>query len=171
MMKQMKGIKFLLMAVMLVAMYSCFDDPVQDTVNYTPTREAELLEVYLDTLVNRGYDIDTTSSGIFYVIEEQGEGLYIQSGDSIGIKYTGFRSDNGQIFDSSTYHYEDETWKFRYEPGNLIDGFEDALMLMNEGTKGLFIIPSNLAYGASGSGSIPPYTTLSFSIELKKIYQ
>ncbi|MGQ7871044.1 FKBP-type peptidyl-prolyl cis-trans isomerase [Sunxiuqinia sp. sy24] len=167
----MKGIKFLLMAVVLVAMYSCFDDPVQETVDYTPAREAELLKEYLDTLVNRGYDIDTSATGIFYVIEEQGEGLYVQSGDSIGIDYTGFMPENGQIFDASSYHYEDKIWKFRYNPGDLIDGFEDALMLMNEGTKGLFIIPSNLAYGAYGSGSIPPYTTLSFSLELKKIYQ
>ncbi len=171
-MKQMKKIKFLLIAIVLFAAYSCFDDPVeQEQIDYTPAREAALLTEYIDTLEERGYDVDTAGVGIYYVIEEAGEGAYVQMGDSIGLEYTGFIPDNGYVFDTSAKHYTNGLWKFRYTPGGLIPGFEAALSLMNEGTEGLFIIPSDLAYGIAGSGAIPPYTTIAFTLKLVAIYE
>jgi len=171
-MKNMKRIKFLLIAIVLFAAYSCFDDPVeQEPIDYTPAREADLLSEYLDMLDEEGYDVDTAAVGIYYVIDEPGDGTYVQTGDSIGIKYTGFMPDNGYVFDRSASHYTNGLWNFRYTPGGLIPGFEAALSLMNEGTEGLFIIPSDLAYGATGSGAIPPYTTIAFQIELVAIYE
>lgn len=172
-MKEMKQMKFLLIAIVLFSAYSCFDDPVeQEPIDYTPAREAALLAEYIDTLEERDYNVDTAAVGIYYVIAETGEGAYVQVGDSIGIEYTGFIPENGYVFDTSAKHYVNGLWKFRYIPGEgLIPGFEAALSLLNEGTEGLFIIPSGMAYGATGSGAIPPYTTIAFQIKLVAIYE
>ncbi|SFF59892.1 FKBP-type peptidyl-prolyl cis-trans isomerase [Sunxiuqinia elliptica] len=170
-MKSIKVLKFLAIALLLVSVYSCLDDPIEEEpINYTPQREAELLSVYLDTLIERGYDIDTTSMGVYYILEEEGEGEYIQYGDSIGIEYTGMRIDNGSVFDSSQF-MEGGVWRFTFKEGNLIDGFEEALMHLNKGAEGWFVIPSELAYGSAGYATIPPYTTLGFSIKLVDIYE
>ena len=42
---------------------------------------------------------------------------------------------------------------------------------MSEGEKALVILPSDLAFGETGSstGIIPPFTSLLFEVELKKI--
>lgn len=172
-MKHMKGLKFLLLAVIAFGAYSCFNNDVvdEDPIDYTPTREATLLTEYLDTLVKRGFDVDTADVGIYYVITKEGEGDYTQLGDSIGLEYTGFRPDNNSVFDASSYWYEDGLWNFRFNQGELIPGFTEALKLMNKGTEGLFIIPSELAYGSTGNNSIPPYTTLAFELKLIDIYE
>lgn len=172
-MKQMKRIKFLLIAIVLIAAYSCFDDPVeQEQIDYTPAREAALLAEYIDTLVNRGYDVDTAAAGIYYIVTKTTDGAYIQAGDSIGLEYTGFIPESGVVFDRSENHYVNGLWKFRYTPGDgLIPGFEVALSLLTEGAEGIFIIPSDMAYGITGSGLIPPYTTIAFELKLKDIYE
>ncbi len=64
-----------------------------------------------------------------------------------------------------------------YEPlqvivgaGRVIPGWDEGLLLINEGSKARFIIPSALAYGAQGNGDdIKPYNTLVFDIELVKV--
>jgi FKBP-type peptidyl-prolyl cis-trans isomerase FkpA len=171
-MKKMKLLKFLLLAVIVVSAYSCFDDdPIVDPINYTAAREDALLDEYLDTLMNRGYDLDTTDLGVYYSITKEGEGDFVQTGDSIGVNYQGFRPDNGRIFDASAYNYADSIWKFTFTPDKLISGFDDALMHLNKGAEGVFVIPSDYAYGATGYGSIPPYTTLTFIIKLEDIYE
>ncbi|MEM8908287.1 MAG: FKBP-type peptidyl-prolyl cis-trans isomerase [Bacteroidota bacterium] len=49
-------------------------------------------------------------------------------------------------------------------------GWQEALQLLRPGGKGLFLIPSRLAYGKRGFGdSIPPDAVLMFTIELVAI--
>lgn len=48
----------------------------------------------------------------------------------------------------------------------VIPGFSKALLQMQKGGKYKIVIPSDLAYGAKGSGPIPPNTDLTFEIEL-----
>ena len=50
---------------------------------------------------------------------------------------------------------------------------EDAIGMMHEGEKALFIMPSELAFGENGSstGIIPPFTSLIFEVELVAIHK
>ena len=48
----------------------------------------------------------------------------------------------------------------------MIAGWTEALRLMGVGSKWRLYVPSELAYGAQGVGSIPPHSVLVFDVEL-----
>jgi len=149
---------------------SCLGLPDEE-IDYTPEREAAIIIEYMNSLTVRGYDIDTSDVGIYYVILEEGEGEFAQPGDSIGLSYIGFFPESNSIFDASEYWYEDGIWKFTYLSTDLIPGLNNAINLLNKGAAGLFLIPSDLAYGSSGSDVIPPYSPIVFELKLVEIYE
>ncbi|MFN5711116.1 MAG: FKBP-type peptidyl-prolyl cis-trans isomerase, partial [Bacteroidota bacterium] len=57
-------------------------------------------------------------------------------------------------------------FEFTVGNGEVIPGWDEALLLMNSGGKATFIIPSNLAYGEMNQGPIKPFSTLIFEVEL-----
>jgi FKBP-type peptidyl-prolyl cis-trans isomerase len=50
--------------------------------------------------------------------------------------------------------------------GNLISGFEEAVMKLRIGEKASIILPYKLAYGTAGNTAIPGYSPLYFEIEI-----
>jgi len=122
----------------------------------------------------------TTPSGLKYKITKVGVKPKPLNGDTVYVNYVGHTLE-GKVFDTSI---EAEATKAGlqqpgrvYEPINfalgakgVIAGWEEALLLLNEGGKAQLFIPSKLAYGASASGpDIKPYSTLIFDIELVKV--
>lgn len=143
---------------------SCLD--VDDnSIARTPELEISELEEALLSLVEGGYDIDTTDLGIFYIMHEEGEGPLAQEGDTLSIEYSGYLL-SGAVFDASRYHYQDAIWTFVFDPTQLVPGFSAGISLMNKGAELDMIIPSDYAYGALGSGPIEPYTTILFSVKM-----
>ena len=95
------------------------------------------------------------------------EGPFPEQEDTISVEYTGYFTDGG-IFDTSQDYYSDGIWIFQYlnEEINLIPGMISGLSVMNKGAEHDMIITSDLAYGATGSQIIPPFTTLIFSVKV-----
>ena len=125
-----------------------------------------------------------TPSGLVYKITSKGTGEKPVNGSTLYFHYAGYFED-GSLFDSSkeeiatAYGQHDANRAaqggynaFPFPVGRqdgMIPGFLEALSLMNYGDKGVFYIPSNLAYGESGAGGvIPPNATLIFEIEIYK---
>ena len=104
----------------------------------------------------------TTGSGLQYKVLVKGDGDIPTTSDEVTVRYEG-RLINGTVFDSS-YKRKDGTAKFR--PDKVIKGWTEALTMMPVGSKWELYIPYNLAYGDRKSGSIPPYSTLIFTVEL-----
>ncbi|MEE9371625.1 MAG: FKBP-type peptidyl-prolyl cis-trans isomerase [Saprospiraceae bacterium] len=105
----------------------------------------------------KGLNTQTTSSGLQYIIEAQGTAPNPTLSSSITINYNGYLL-NGESFDSGS--------NVTFALLTLIQGWQEGLQLIGSGGKIKLLIPSNLAYGSRGSGSIPPNTDLGFDIDL-----
>ncbi|MXV17914.1 FKBP-type peptidyl-prolyl cis-trans isomerase [Hufsiella ginkgonis] len=132
-------------------------------------------------LANKRFaNLKTTPSGLMYGITTPSLKPKPVAGDTVYVNYVG-RTLAGKVFDTSIEAEAKKAGLIQpgrpYEPISfplgsqaVIPGWEEGLMLMNSGSKGYFIIPSNLAYGEQGSGEdIKPYSTLFFEIELVKV--
>jgi FKBP-type peptidyl-prolyl cis-trans isomerase len=54
--------------------------------------------------------------------------------------------------------------------GQVIPGWDEGIMLLNEGSKATLVVPSELGYGPAGAGGvIPPNATLIFKVQLVKV--
>jgi FKBP-type peptidyl-prolyl cis-trans isomerase FkpA len=145
---------------------SCMKTDIEN--EYTPEKEREKLQAYLSQLVSSGYNIDTTASGIYYVNLTPGEGDYPVEGDTLFVQYAGYLV-TGELFDASGINSVDSTMNYVHKEMNMIAGWEEMIGRMNKGKKMQFILPSNLAYGATGAGFIPPYSTLIFVAKMVDI--
>ena len=95
-----------------------------------------------------------------------GTGAVVANGDNVTINYIGAFLD-GTVFDSS--YSKGVPLVFVVGTGQLIKGVDQGVVGMKVGGRRLLVIPSDLAYGASGYGSIPPNTALQFQIDLVSI--
>jgi FKBP-type peptidyl-prolyl cis-trans isomerase FkpA len=161
------GIRFLQGLFLLGIFASCLDSKdVQE-----PTREQEQLDLkkYIDNLITKGHDIDTTDLGVYYVTMDKGTGAFPKNGDTLTVGYAGYFPD-GYLFDASVWHnQEDSTYTFVLGNPPLIKGWDDGMKVINKNARVQLIIPSDLAYGSSGGGIIPQFQTLVFVIIMKDI--
>ncbi len=106
--------------------------------------------------------VQTTGSGLQYVILNQVEGAKPSSTDNVRVHYEGTLLD-GTKFDSSY----DRGEPIDFPLNQVIPGWTEGIQLMSVGSKYKFYIPYELAYGEQGAGGvIPPYATLIFTVEL-----
>lgn len=106
----------------------------------------------------------TTASGLQYLVLEEGADRTAAmplATDEVMVHYHGTMID-GTVFDSSV----DRGEPISFPLDGVIPGWTEGLQLMRVGDKFRFFIPSELAYGASGAGPIPPFSTLIFDVEL-----
>jgi FKBP-type peptidyl-prolyl cis-trans isomerase len=129
------------------------------TSNNAPTNQsgcAALISQY-----NEG-DMTTTASGLQYKVLAQGSGPMPVASSTVTAHYRGCLL-NGTQFDSSF----DRGQPSSFPLSNVIPGWTEGLQLMPQGSRYLFYIPSELAYGAQGRApSIAPNTPLLFEVEL-----
>lgn len=98
-----------------------------------------------------------------------GTGATAAPGNTLTVNYTGWlydpsKQDNkGVIFDSSI---GGTPFTFTLGGGQVIKGWDQGVAGMQVGGVRRLVVPSSLAYGGTRRGSIPPYATLVFDIEL-----
>jgi FKBP-type peptidyl-prolyl cis-trans isomerase len=106
----------------------------------------------------------TTESGLQYKVLTKGEGKTPSAEDMVEVNYRGTFI-NGEEFDSSYKRGQSVS----FPVGGVIAGWTEALQLMPVGSKYELYIPSDLAYGPGGTGSIGPNKALVFEVELISI--
>ena len=102
----------------------------------------------------------TTGSGLQYEILQAGEGKQPSATDEVTVNYKGSLL-SGEVFDQGS--------GVSFVVNQLIPGWVEALPLMKEGAKWKIYIPSDLAYGPGGTGSIGPNAMIIFEMELVKV--
>ena len=110
---------------------------------------------------------EKTESGLYYQITHHGNGKQAIAGKQVAVHYTGMLLDK-TVFDSS--RRRNEPLRFTVGVGQVIEGWDEGILLLHEGDKARLVIPSNLAYGARGAGGvIPPNAPLIFDVELVSV--
>ena len=108
--------------------------------------------------------VQTTESGLQYKVLTMGEGAKPAATDTVKVHYRGTLLD-GTEFDSSYARNE----PISFALNRVIPGWTEGVQLMSIGSKYMFFIAPELAYGAGGGGPIPPNSTLTFEVELLDI--
>ncbi len=149
---------------------------IQTEKQYNKEREAFLtwirdFEEYEDValsqfLEDESVGVRPSNSGMYKVNVREGNGTKISYGDTITIHYEGWFL-NGTFFDSTRKRNQPFSFVYGTE-WQVVKGLEEALGKMEEGEKSVFIMPSKLAFGYTGSstGIIPPFTSVIFEVEV-----
>lgn len=162
-------------------------EKVQSLTEAIAERNAEMEKMRSDEAANaakyitgHGLTLSATLSGLKYVITQPAIGRKVVAGDTLLVNYAG-RTTEDKVFDTSIEAIAKaaglnqpgrayEPIKFVVGQGQVIKGWDEGLMLMGEGAKGTFIIPSSLGYGEQGAGAdIKPFSTLVFDVEVVKV--
>ncbi|MFZ2970518.1 MAG: FKBP-type peptidyl-prolyl cis-trans isomerase [Minisyncoccia bacterium] len=165
-------------AVILIAITFLYG-PKNQNVDYNLNKKTELKEdgdiVYKQSENEGDIKLDNLNQNnenkiMELKIEVLKEGTGDQktkAGDNIAVHYTGTLED-GTKFDSSMDR--GEPFEFVLGAGMVIRGWDQGLLSMKVGEKRRLTIPSDLGYGARGTGNIiPPNATLIFDTELISI--
>lgn len=141
------------------------------------TEEAARLTKYVTGLQPAA---KVTASGLYYQILKQSAKRKPLAGDTLLVNYVG-RTLDGKVFDTSLQAEAQkagisqpgrpyEPLQFVVKNGQVIQGWDEGFLLLNEGSQARLIIPSKLAYGERGAGAdIAPYSPLIFDVELLSI--
>ena len=128
-----------------------------------PSTQAEIdRNLILQHAIDHKMDLTKHESGIFYQLTKEGTGEKPNDSSMVKAHYEGTLLD-GTKFDSSY----DRGQPLQFGLGQVIKGWQVAIPLLSKGGKGIFIIPSQLAYGNRSAGDIiKPNSVLIFDIEL-----
>ena len=151
--------------------------------DYVKKRENQLaIDIGLiDNYLNgKGIAAEKTESGIRYIITKQGKGENAKPGQTAAVNYSGHLL-NGTFFDSNieaaaklnnayTEGRPYEPYDVVVDASEVIQGWHEAIKLMNKGAKMTVYIPSPLAYGSRRrSEEIVENSILVFEMEIADI--
>ncbi len=152
---------FMLSAICTLGLTSCTKDnaTTQNKGLSMNTKQGATLDLSTFT---------TTDSGIKFSILKPGNGIKPSKYQKVTVHYTGWLLQGantvGSKFDSSVDR--GQYFQFTLGTGQVITGWDLSVAAMTIGEKRIVVLPSSLAYGSHGVGSIPGNATLIFEIEL-----
>jgi FKBP-type peptidyl-prolyl cis-trans isomerase FkpA len=146
--------RLMLLCSMLVLLgTACKKD---DSTNYAAEQAAvddAAIQAYVKA---NGITATKDPSGVYYQIVTPGTGAYPTSSSTVNVNYTGKFLD-GTTFDSGNYNNS---------LSGVIQGWQIGVPKINTGGRIFLLIPSALAYGPSGRGTIPANKVLTFTVDL-----
>ena len=135
-------------------------------------RELAEIEKYLKL---KKINAEKVNNNLYVVIDQEGTGRQADSGQLVGIKYSGYSFD-GQYFDSNTdttrqtQRHPLDTFFFVSKTEGAINGMLEGITKFKKGSKGRMFIPSIMAYGPQGNPpAIKPNQNLIFDVEVVEV--
>lgn len=170
--------------ILAFSVISCFQNNNREKYeanNTPPANNAELKEAlihqnrqlireeieHIDAYADRhGLQLDTTSTGLRYLLIERTNGKKAKLLSDVTISY------KAELLDGKFCYSSDSSGKASFILGqsNQPSGLQEGLLLLHEGEKAIMIIPSYLAYGVTGDGvCIPGSASILYTVKLEKV--
>lgn len=158
-------------------LFSCKNQKTVSHQKEHNTIKDELIEVNRILVIKdqqriKGYlerndiQMQQTETGLWYLIDKQGEGPKAETGRRATINYRIGLLDGTECYNSK----KDGPKSFVVGRGGVESGLEEGILLMNEGGKANFIMPPYLAHGLPGDGNrIPARAIIVYDVELVSI--
>lgn len=157
----MKKHLMLVVGLMALIFNSCVKDTLADETTKAATDNETQIEAYLKT---QSATFQKTSSGLRYNITNKTTGNSAVAGNEVTIQYS-LSQLSGKFIDSTT---SAKPLVFPFKGLRLLEGMEEAILMLKEGESGVFILPSALAYG-NNTTVVPAWTVIKTTIKLVKV--
>lgn len=142
----------------LILLFSaCGSDSLEDVLE----RNRQEIEAFI---TGNNLTTTVTSSGLHYIIQEEGNGVHPTPADVVTFDFQGILTD-GTIFDTSLQGGTPAETPL----SQIITGLQEGIQLLSVGGRGLFILPSNIAFGSAPPNGLPNDAVVVFEITLLDI--
>lgn len=155
-----KILSVILVSMLLTGNINCIKEDEPCTPRSAQNEQTAIL-AYANT---KGINGTFHSSGLYYEIVNAGSGATPSATSTITAHYFGRRLSNDTQFDASTPGNP-----IIFQLGGVIAGWQIGLPLIKKSGVIRMIIPSSLAYGCTGRGSIAPDEVLYFEVTLQDV--
>lgn len=118
-------------------------------------------------ILRRNWQMQSTGSGLRYLIYNKGTGELALSGKYAFVRYVITLLDGTECYRST-----DKPERFLIDQDEVESGLHEGIKLMHVGDKAIFILPPHLAHGLIGDqNKIPPLSTIIYDVELVSVKQ
>ena len=143
---------------------SKYKEPLIKANQEVARTESEQIE---DFIRRHKWNMETTNTGLRFMITKQGIGANALEGRTVKLSYTLSLLNGDTVYTA----LKDGPIVFTVGKGQVITGLEEAILLLKVGDRAKFIIPSHLAYGLIGDqNKIRQKASLVYDIEFVSMY-
>lgn len=151
--------KTILLNALLITLISCSTDSARSEATDFRSENDQEIQNYI---AENNLNAEMSNTGLYYVINEPGTGAQPNISSTVTVAYKGYFT-NGNVFDQSNAQ------GISFGLQQVISGWTEGITYFKEGGSGILLIPSHLAYGNAGRGSIPGGAVLVFDINLVSV--
>ena len=145
--------KQLLSTLLVLTLFISCSKDTKTVTDYTAKNEQEIK----DYLAKNNLTAQRSTSGLYYIINEQGTGTQPTAASNVTVAYKGYFT-NGNVFDQS------KAEGISFGLNQVIKGWTEGIPYFKTG--GVLLVPSHLGYGSTNNGPIPGGSVLIFDVKL-----
>lgn len=140
--------------------------PLETYIKVNKQLVAEEQKSIEDYVSREGLNMDKTQTGLWYLITKEGEGNKITKGKVVTLNYSIHLLDGTLCYSSE----KDGHKIFLVGQGGVESGLEEGILMMQEGSKAIFIMPPHLAHGLVGDDAkIPSRAIIRYDVEVLNV--
>ena len=147
--------KQLLSTLLVLTLFISCSKDTETVTDYTAKNEQEIK----DYLAKNNLTAQRSTSGLYYIINEQGTGTQPTAASNVTVAYKGYFT-NGNVFDQS------KAEGISFGLNQVIKGWTEGIPYFKTGGSGVLLIPSHLGYGSTNNSPIPGGSVLIFDVKL-----
>ena len=147
--------KQLLSTLLVLTLFISCSKDTETVTDYTAKNEQEIK----DYLAKNNLTAQRSTSGLYYIINEQGTGTQPTAASNVTVAYKGYFT-NGNVFDQS------KAEGISFGLNQVIKVWTEGIPYFKTGGSGVLLIPSHLGYGSTNNGPIPGGSVLIFDVKL-----